>query len=607
MNTKTPSSHLGSDMTAKTTAALKEGLIHHQEGRLSEAEKTYREILELDPNHSVALCMLGLIAQAMRQNNQAITLISRSIEINPEFPDAHCNLGTVYLSEGLYNEALKAFDQAIRLKPDYLNGLVYRGITLQKLGQLPAALQSTNQALSLSPKSPQIHIRMAEINQAMGQNQNAINHCHSALAANQTFIPAFEMKAVILHNLGKTREAIALYDTAISINDQVASLHNNKGNCLLNLERYDEALSCFTQALTIQPNYASAYSNRGVLKRLRGSYQEAEQDLRKAIEIDAEYAEAHQNLSFTLMNQGQVREALEEYEWRWQTPNWAFPFRKYAKPLWDGTQDISQKTLMLWPEQGPGDIVIWASAFSEVIDKCKHCIISVYPKLVPLFRRSFPNADVREDNGAYDPAQNDFDYHVPMGSLFKCLQIDPAASQTRFLTPDPERVAFWRSRLDTLGSGPFIGMSWKGALITDARAPNYTRIADWEPMMRMPATYVNLQCGEREADLHLFRQQFGITIHDFDDLDLYDDLDDVAAFCQALDVAISVSTAVAPIAAGVGTKTWLLAWQQSPWNNFLLKARGPEVISMERATDETWHNSFETMTRLLAPLTQPQT
>ena len=105
--------------------------------------------------------------------------------------------------------------------------------------------------------------------------------------------------------------------------------------------------------------------------------------------------------------------------------------------------------------------------------------------------------------------------------------------------------------------------------------------------------FVNLQCGDYKNDLAIAKRDFGVIVHNFDDLDLYDDLDDVAALSKALDIAISVSTAVAAITAGVGTRTWLVSWRQSAWNNILYAPRGPSVTSFERNTGKTWDAAFE--------------
>ena len=88
-----------------------------------------------------------------------------------------------------------------------------------------------------------------------------------------------------------------------------------------------------------------------------------------------------------------------------------------------------------------------------------------------------------------------------------------------------------------------------------------------------------------------------LLLHDFPELDHYDDLDDVAALTTALDLVISVSTAVAAISAGVGTPTKLALWRQSPWNNILLTPTGPFIERYERNSGEPWNDVFTNIAR----------
>lgn len=104
-----------------------------------------------------------------------------------------------------------------------------------------------------------------------------------------------------------------------------------------------------------------------------------------------------------------------------------------------------------------------------------------------------------------------------------------------------------------------------------------------------------MQCSDFRDDLASILDEFGTTVHHFDDLNHYDDLDDVAALSAALDIAVSVSTAVSTITAGVGTPTKMLHWRQSPWNNILLTPPGPFVDVFERNTWEPWDNVFHSV------------
>ena len=130
------------------------------------------------------------------------------------------------------------------------------------------------------------------------------------------------------------------------------------------------------------------------------------------------------------------------------------------------------------------------------------------------------------------------------------------------------------------------------------RLPNYAPISEWSPVLTLPdVTFINLQYKDFADDLTKIQNELGVTVHNFDDLDHYNNLDDVAALSAALDIAVSVSTAVSAIAAGVGTPTKLVAWHQSSWNNLLLAPRGPSVDTFERNTWEPWDEVFNAIAK----------
>ena len=78
------------------------------------------------------------------------------------------------------------------------------------------------------------------------------------------------------------------------------------------------------------------------------------------------------------------------------------------------------------------------------------------------------------------------------------------------------------------------------------------------PILNIPeVTFINLQYIDFANDLNKLKEDLGIIVHNFDDLDHYDNIDDVVKLCSALDLIISTKTTVPIISAGVGTSTIL--------------------------------------------------
>ena len=137
------------------------------------------------------------------------------------------------------------------------------------------------------------------------------------------------------------------------------------------------------------------------------------------------------------------------------------------------------------------------------------------------------------------------------------------------------------------------------------RLPNYATISELYPVLKVPdVTYINLQYNDFANNLTNIKKELGVTIHNFDDLDHFNNIDDVAALCAALDMIVSTKTTVPFISAGVGTLTKVANWKQSPWNNILLNPIGPLVDIFERDTQESWDKVFSSIAEDIFKITK---
>ena len=148
-------------------------------------------------------------------------------------------------------------------------------------------------------------------------------------------------------------------------------------------------------------------------------------------------------MSYALLNVGRVKEGLDEYEWRWKVPSINLNERYFLKPKCLHKEDIKSKKVLIWKEQGIGDTIGWSSCLSHVITKTKKCTLDDH-KLIPLFKRSFPKAKIRQENRNFDMSRNDFDIHLPMGSLYR-LFIDEISQNKKLILiffPEPKELSF---------------------------------------------------------------------------------------------------------------------------------------------------------------------
>ena len=98
---------------------FKKAVRYHQSGELRSAEKIYKKILEINPNHSETLYLLGVIAHQLGNNNLAVNLIKKAIQNDPKNPTYHNYLGNVLKDKNELDEAISCYKKALQLKSDY--------------------------------------------------------------------------------------------------------------------------------------------------------------------------------------------------------------------------------------------------------------------------------------------------------------------------------------------------------------------------------------------------------------------------------------------------------------------------------------------------------
>ncbi len=85
-----------------STTKLAVALEHHRAGRLKRAEALYRKFLRKAPENPNALHLLGVIAAARGDPDQAIQLIGKAVAAVPDFAEGHSNLGNALRAVGRF-------------------------------------------------------------------------------------------------------------------------------------------------------------------------------------------------------------------------------------------------------------------------------------------------------------------------------------------------------------------------------------------------------------------------------------------------------------------------------------------------------------------------
>jgi len=279
--------------------ALQQGVAAHQEGKLQDAERLYRAILQSQPAHPDANHNLGVLAVSVNKAEAALPLFKTALEANPKIEQFWLSYIDALIKEKQFENAKLVIEQA-----------KIQGVAGEKLNVLEAQLASINKQEtvgSLSPSQQQLSSLLEHF-----QNGRLDDAEKLATSISQDFPKhqfAWKVLGAVLGATGKKAEAVDANQTAVALSPQDAEAHYNLGNTLQELGRLEEAEASYNQAIALKPDYAEAHSNLGATLKELGRLNEAQASYTQAIALKPDFAEAHSNLGATLKELGRLHEA----------------------------------------------------------------------------------------------------------------------------------------------------------------------------------------------------------------------------------------------------------------------------------------------------------
>jgi len=327
---------------------LQEALQYHQSGRCQQAEDAYKKILKVNPEHSKALYLLGILAYQSKKYDPAACLIGKAIQIDPRQPVYYSDMGVVLKEQGDLDQAIVYFQKALQIDPGYAKAYNNMGNALDAQGKPDEAAECYRQALQIDPCLLEAINNLAAILNVQNQPVEAISYCKEALRIKPDCVEAYNNMANALNTQGKSDEAVECYRKALRIEpdnaescnnlgallceqDQVdeaiayyrkalqsnprhAQAHYNLANALSSQEKLEEAIACYHKTLQINPNHTEAYNNMGVSLQGLGRSQEAITCFEKTVQLDPGYADAYSNLGESLKKTGHSNEAIGYFQ-----------------------------------------------------------------------------------------------------------------------------------------------------------------------------------------------------------------------------------------------------------------------------------------------------
>jgi tetratricopeptide (TPR) repeat protein len=281
----------------------------HSSGKIKEAAKIYKFLIEKKIYDPRILNNLGSIFFQLKQFDKAILLFEESIKRFPNSLETYPNLANALVNKGRNDLAKKILNKAIELNPKYLKAYSNIASIYVGEGNLEKAELYLKKCLEISPKDINSLVNLACVLKDLGNPKESERFLRNAVEINPEYDFALINLGAVLNELGKINEGEEFLKKALRINPTSPMALNNLGNILSKKENIQDAEQCYRKAIEIKKDFSLAYSNLGSLLSKQGNLIGAEKYIQEAINYNPKFELAYVNLGVIKIDLEKLSEA----------------------------------------------------------------------------------------------------------------------------------------------------------------------------------------------------------------------------------------------------------------------------------------------------------
>ena len=453
------------------------------------------------------------------------------------------------------------------------DNLIKKGLFFHNKNNLPQAKFYYNSASKINPKNFNAFHLLSTIKIAYQNYETALYLINRAITINPTFYEAYCNRGVVNNFLGNTQEAINDFNESLRLNPRYALAYLNRGIAKRSLNLFSEAITDYNEAINLNPDYAEAYCYRARTYDLLNFHNEAIADYDQAIKLKPNYIEAYINKGYTTLSLGDFKHWWNLYEWRKKQNS--YNYKKSSYPEWTGEEDIKNKKILLYCEQGLGDTIQFARYCNEVKSLGAFVYLAIPKKLKPLLSlfHGIDEIIISEEQLPH------VDFLCSLMSLpmaFRTtLETIPLNIPYIKLAPLESRINKWKKYIGN--DGFKIAICWQGSKNYEEDNNRSFALDFFSHISKIDGVrLISLQkiVKDKNTDDAIKKLNIEVLPDDFDEMD--NSFLDSACVMNCVDCAITSDTSLTHLAGALGVKTylplsyhadwrWLLNVNYSPW------------------------------------------
>jgi tetratricopeptide (TPR) repeat protein len=237
---------------------FKFGAAYLWSGYYEQALPYLQQVLRRTPNNARVLVLVGQIHLQANRMGDAEKSFREALQINEVNPEAWSGLGDVYDSRKDLKSARESYDKALALKPDLIYTLLNAGQVADKLDEQKRAADFYRRALELNPQQAEAANGVGLALAKQGQAGAARKYFEEAIALKRDYAGAINNLGVLYIQQGKINDAIAAFEYGIGVAPQDEMLYLNLGRIYTQQGQLDRARQLMQQLLERKPDSVTA-------------------------------------------------------------------------------------------------------------------------------------------------------------------------------------------------------------------------------------------------------------------------------------------------------------------------------------------------------------
>lgn len=399
------------------------------------------------------------------------------------------------------------------------------------------------------------------------------------------------MLALMNADVGRYESAISYMEMASKIDPGSWTTFNNFAHILNSCDKHvmGEKMARRSCDLSQWSEYIPIF-NLAILLAHQRRYHEAIPYYQRTFDLHQTAMNSY-NLACALLTTGQLAEGWTHYDSRLDAFDTTREFRsRFHAPDWNGVESLSGKSLLIYSEQGVGDLINFVRFIKDVPVAGSHVILEAQAEIADLLALNFPMVEVisRSHHDYATPPPTDYVASIcSLPGLLKIHNLNEIPGDV-YINPPSGRLP---ESLNT--SGFRVGISYAG---NSAHSLDFIRsihLRKFAGLSRINGIQLfNLQInggGSRK-----WRHEVVDLLQGGEDVDCIDLSDSLTTFsetamCMAeLDLVITIDSSLAHLAGAMGKDVWLILPYAGDWRWFDSDHESPWYPSIRIYRQSTW-------------------